>query len=95
MKNKEEQIHKTLQALDDFSPVNAPLGFEERAMAKINQSKKAQWYIRLAVAALIIFSLANVFTVMQFSSATDQSSYLDEAYFTESTISILNLSENE
>lgn len=95
MKNNEELIERTLNSLDDFNPVHAPFGFEERMKQQINKQRKSLQFIKLAVAALIIFCLANVFTVMQLSNEVTTDNIMDEAYFNQSAFPILNFTEDE
>ena len=93
MKDKQDIIERTLSSLDDIHPIVAPLGFEQRFMENIEAQNHWTRYIRMAVAAMAIFALANVFTMFQLSDDSNQDTYLDEAYFADSTI--LNFTDDE
>lgn len=93
MKDKQDLIDRTMSSLDNIHPVAAPLGFESRLMEKLEAQSQWQQYIRLAAAALVIFALVNVFTVFQLTVSSSQDTYLDEAYFVDSTI--LNFTDDE
>ncbi|MAE84860.1 MAG: hypothetical protein CMB80_19130 [Flammeovirgaceae bacterium] len=95
MKDKQDIIERTMGALDDIKPISAPLGFEQRFMEKLESQNHWQRYFRMAVAAMVIFALANVFTVFQLTNDTSRDSYLDESYFADSTYPILNFTEDE
>lgn len=95
MKPNKSIVERTMNSLDDIRAINAPLGFEQRLFEKIQKQNQWQKYFKYALAALVIFCIINVFTALQIANDSTQDSYLDEAYFADSTSPILNFTDNE
>ncbi len=95
MKDKQDIINRTMAVLDNLQPLSAPLGFEEKLQNHIEQQDQWLHYVRFAVAALVLFAIINVFSVVQFSEEPVQDSFLDASYLTDSTSPILNFTEDE
>lgn len=94
MRNIEENIEKTLNALDGLAPAQAPEGFEASILERLQFMNKSSQWLKYCAAALVVLGLLNIFAI--FSDTTDpvESDELSE-YISLTTAPILTFSEDE
>lgn len=96
MKELNRKIENTLNALDGMERAQAPDDFEQKLNQRLSFVPEWIKWLRYSAAALVIFGILNVMTVLSISTesfASEETDFMEENLLTDTTYPILTFSE--
>lgn len=94
MKINEDYIERTLNALEDITRAAPPSNFEQLLSNRLRMAQRWQKWIQYSAAALVVFSLINVFTLLRVESTSDDYEAFTD-YFMSNSAPVINFTEDE
>ncbi|MEQ8471694.1 MAG: hypothetical protein RIC35_10935 [Marinoscillum sp.] len=94
MSSINDQIEQTLNALDSMERAIAPEDFENQIIMRLRMLQKWNKWIQYSAAALVIFGLINIFTLLSIDNESQENEALSE-YVMSSSAPILNFTDDE